>query len=405
MSLSIRLSLLSAILLASRSEAQEWLDRWHDALTFSLPNQNIRARLSGTLDLEGYLFGQPPPGLVESEGNTLFNPRLSVFLDSQLGTHFYLFAQARVDRGFDPADSGVEARMDEYALRYIPWTDGRLNLQAGKFATVWGSWAPRHLSWDNPFVSAPLLYEQVTAVSDVEAPESREEFVDEQHSDGYEYIPVVWGPDYSTGLALSGGFDRFEGAVAVKNVPPSSRPASWSATDIGFRHPSVEGRLGFRPSPRWNLGLSLSEGPYFRPEALSTLPSGDGLGDYRQLLVGQDVSFAWHHVQLWAEVYQARFDVPRVGGADTFGWYLEGKYKVTPQFFAALRWNQQWFADVPDGDGGRSAWGRDRWRADVALGYRFTAHLQMKLQYTVGRDALGVEDLEHTGAAQLTLRF
>ena len=46
------------------------------------------------------------------------------------------------------------------------------------------------------------------------------------------------------------------------------------------------------------------------------------------------------------------FQVPRVGDADTFAYYLEGKYKFTPQLFGALRWNQQLFATVPDGLGG-----------------------------------------------------
>ena len=36
-----------------------------------------------------------------------------------------------------------------------------------------------------------------------------------------------------------------------------------------------------------------------------------------------------------------------MGNADTFAYYLEGKYKFTPQFFAALRWNQQLFRHRP----------------------------------------------------------
>ena len=47
--------------------------------------------------------------------------------------------------------------MDEYALRWTPWDDGRLSLQAGKFANVIGNWTARHQSWENPFITAPLL--------------------------------------------------------------------------------------------------------------------------------------------------------------------------------------------------------------------------------------------------------
>ena len=47
---------------------------------------------------------QPPPGLIDAAGDSLFNPRLSLFLDVQAGPHVYFFAQARLDRGFDPTD-------------------------------------------------------------------------------------------------------------------------------------------------------------------------------------------------------------------------------------------------------------------------------------------------------------
>src|SRR5882724_5259988 len=126
-------------------QAQDFLDRVDDALTLSSFNDNLRARLSGTIDIEGYHFQQPPPGLVDSKIDTLFNPRLTLFLDTQVGAQTYFFAQSRIDRGFDPSDHGADVRLDEYALRVTPWEDGRFTLQIGKFATVVGNFVPRHL--------------------------------------------------------------------------------------------------------------------------------------------------------------------------------------------------------------------------------------------------------------------
>ena len=84
----------------------------------------------------------------------------------------------------------------------------------------------------------------------------------------------------------------------------------------------------------------------FGAEAEPTLPPGRDIGDYREFVLGQDVSFAWRHLQLWAEFYEARFEVPRVGNADTFAYYyIEAKYKFTPQLFGAIRWNQQLFGN------------------------------------------------------------
>src|SRR5947207_10160006 len=110
-----------------------------------------------------------------------------------------------------------------------------------------------------------------------------------------------------------------------------------------------------------NFVLYGSAGPYLQSQASSTLPRNGDIEDYRELLLGQDISFAWHHWQLWAEFYETRFEVPRIGNADIFAYYLEAKYKFTPQLFGALRWNQQLFGTVRDDDKWVQ-WGNDVWR-------------------------------------------
>lgn len=387
--------------------AEEWMDELGDVLTVSGFEDTVRARLSGTLDLEEYWFPHMPPGLIESEGESLFNPRLTLFLDAQLGSKIYVFAQARADRGFDPGENDAEVRLDEYAIRLTPWDDGRFNLQLGQFATVGGGWMARHLSWDNPFINAPLPYENMTAVRDRQPPYSARYFGYWAGWGKYDYLPVIWGPSYATGISVSGRVGRFDYAAEVKNASLSSSPEVWSITETGFDHPTFTGRVGFRPNQAWKMGLTASRGPYFRPEAEPMLPEGRGVEDYPQWVLGHDISFAWHHWQLWAEVFASRFEVPRVGNADTLAYYFEAKYKFTPQLFGALRWNQQFFGDVPDGYGGETAWGDHLWRLDAALGYRFTPHTQLKLQYspqrTIGKGE--GDDFSHNLAVQFTLRF
>src|SRR6478672_8332468 len=365
------------------------LDRLDSTLTISGFQNNFRARLSGTVDLEFYNFQQPAPGLIDSEIDNLFNPRLTLFVDAQAGSQVYFFAQARLDRGFDPSDHGAQVRLDEYALRFTPWKDGRFTLQVGKFATVVGNWVPRHLPWENPFINAPLVYENVTAVSDKVAPKSADYFVYRFRGEKYEFNPVIWGPSYASGVSIAGRLGKFDYAAEIKNASLSSRPESWDATEVGFDDPTFNARVGFRPNQMWNFGFSASDGAYFRPEAESTLPRGRGIGDFRELVLGQDASFAWHHLQVWAEFYEARFEVPQVGDADTFAYYFEAKYKFTPQLFGALRWNQQLFGNIDTGVGGKVRWGQDLGRIDISAGYRFTPHTQLKLQYSFQQETTG----------------
>src|SRR3989454_533981 len=200
-------------------EIDDFFDRLDNALTITAFDGNLRARLSGTIDTEFYNFQQPAPGLIDSEIDNLFNPRLTLFLDAQLGSQIYFFAQSRFDRGFDPSDHGAQVRLDEYALRFTPWDDGRFNLQVGKFATVVGNWVERHHSWENPFITAPLPYENLTAVSDILVPRSAAEFLSVfPPNERYEHNPVIWGPSYATGVSAAGRIGKFDIAVEMKNA-------------------------------------------------------------------------------------------------------------------------------------------------------------------------------------------
>jgi hypothetical protein len=411
---AICLVLVAGSTAARASDA--WLDQLDDALSVSSGDSAVRAHLSGAFDLEAYDFPQPPPGLIYGDGHALVDPRLSLYFDAQLGPAIYVFAESRVDRGFDPSAGTLRLRLDEYAARLTPWADGRFNLQVGKFATVVGSWAPRHDSWDNAFVTAPLAYDNLTGVWDVATPRTtgilmlwgnsgtnpapNNAFPNKQRS-----LPIIWGPSYASGAAVSGQLGAFDYAAEVKNRSLSSRPDTWDVGEMAWTYPTVSGRLGYRPDESWNFGVSASTGSYLQAIAAPTVAPGTGLGDYREVVFGQDASYAWHHWQVWAELYEASFRIPRLGNFDTESYYVETKLKFTPQFFGALRWNQQLFTTVATGAATTARWGNNIWRIDAGPGYRFSAHVQLKLQYSLqDQDGPGPE---RTGllSAQYTVRF
>ncbi|MBI5770232.1 MAG: hypothetical protein HZA93_20820 [Verrucomicrobia bacterium] len=394
---------------------EDALDRLEETLTFATPDAQARARLSGLIDLEQYHFQLPPPGVIRATGNDLFTPRLTLFLDAQLGSQLYLFAQARWDRGFDPQPAHGRVRLDEYALRYTPWPDGRLSVQAGRFGTIVGNWTPRHGAWTDAFISAPLAYEQLTGLWDREAITNPVALLRWSHvrsglpaaitaREKDLRIPVLWGPAYATGFALSGDLGKFGYAAEIKHAPVSSRPETWEPGQVSFAHPSIGARLRYRPNAMWNLGFSATSGTYLTPAAERTLLPRHGRGDYRQITLGQDLVVAWHHWQFWAEVFEARYTIPVVGDADLVSYYAEVKYKFSPQLSAAVRWNQQLFGEITDRTG-PVTWGKNAWRLDAAPAWRFTPHTQLKLQYSLQHGDTGARAFTHTLATQFTLRF
>jgi hypothetical protein len=405
---------LFCVCLTSLHGQDDILDRVQEKLTFSAMDAQLRGRVSGLVDLELYSFEQPPPGLIFAEESPLFNPRLTVYLDGQYGPKVYGFVQARADRGFDPSDASAEVRLDEYALRITPWEDGRFNLQIGQFGTVVGSWVKRHSSWDNPFVTAPLAYEELTGMWDSEAVRTPDLLLKWAHlrpAFATEYgdkdlrLPLIWGPSYATGAAISGKLGHIEYAAEVKNGSLSSRPEYWRITRVGFEHPTISGRLGYRPNEMWDIGISGSSGSYLDPSARGTEWRGFGRGDYREKVIGADVSFAWHYLQLWAEVYQGTFEIPWVRDVRLVSYFIEAKYKLTPQLFLSLRWNEQTYGNIQDSTGAWVPWGRDTWRIDVAPTYRLTPHTQLKLQWSLKHETFRSDSTTQLIAAQATMRF
>jgi len=148
-----------------------------------------------------------------------------------------------------------------------------------------------------------------------------------------------------------------EKSAIVLAISASILGISASFLLISAAHLTFSGRFGRRPNPTWNFGLSLSSGTYIVREAEPSLPAGRDVGDYRELLVAQDISFEWHHLQLGPSFMKGVFEVPRVGNVDTFAYYAEGKYKITPQLYGALRWNHQVYDSIPLSDGGHGTWG------------------------------------------------
>ena len=410
-----RLSLCILTCAISVRASDELFDRVEQALTFSAAGAQFRGRVSGLLDLEGYDYQLPAPGLIDSADRQLFVPRLSLFVDAQFGPQVYVFAQARADRGFDPARGDPQARLDEWAVRFTPGRDRRFSVQAGKFATIVGNWAARHDSWNNPFIMAPLPYEHLTGIWDTEALRSSTVLLQWAHVrpglpasitaiEKSLRVPIIWGPAYANGVALSGGVGRFHYAAEAKLGALSSRPEAWLHGREQRHHPTISARLGYRPSPMWSLGVSASRGSYLREQAGRTLPPGQSRDDFRQMVLAHDIGYAWHHLQVWAEIYASRFEIPSVADADTLAYYVEAKYKFTPRFSGALRWNQQLFNRIPE-RGVDAKWGHEVWRVDLAPSFRFTPHTQLKFQYSLQHGDSGTRDFTRTLALQFTVRF
>lgn len=392
--------------MATHASAQAFLDAVGETTHFESEALGIRADVSFMADATVFAAERQAQGLLFEDDHVFFAPRLITFLDVELGERVTLHGQMRVDRGFDPGSApNGQVRLDEYYLQARLWRQDEVNVRVGKFATAFGNWAKRSLSWDNPLVTAPMAYEDMLPISGNVAPGGLGGFATwrDQPDNRTGWMPLIWGPSYATGVSVFGRVDIFDYAFEVKNAGISSRPQDWDGVQDGFHtNPTFTGRVGLRPSPEWTLGTSFSHGPYMQRSATSTLPLGTSVNDFTQTTWGLDGGYAHGKWQIWSELIAARFEVPRVGAVEVLSGFVEAKYKLSPSLWAAMRWNQAVFGDVP---GLTTEWDRNAWRADLALGYRFTEHVQLKLQYSVGDKRGNDAEGNHLGAMQVTVRF
>lgn len=392
-------------------------DALSEQLRVSTSDARYRASIRGRADVSVFQEHLPAANLRYSEDRVLVAPQARLFVDAQAGDFAYAFAQVRIDRGFDPGQEALEARVDEFALRFArTWPSGtRASFQIGRFATVFGGWPRHHQNWEYPFATAPLAHENLVGLWDSKGSPTPAKPAAWAHiappggaaaviADERNRVPVIWGPAYATGVALVLGDEHREVAMEIKNVGLSARPSTWDDTDSAlWREPAVAGRFGWRPATGWDLGLSAARGIYLAPDPVS-VASGHSREDYIQTTFGADLAYEWRHLLLWAELVAARFAVPGAGDADTFAATFEARYKLDVRWAAALRLDWQGFRDIST-SAGDVPWGRDVWRIEAGPTLRIAAQTQMKLFASLRHEAQAPEAWNPGAAFQFSLRF
>jgi hypothetical protein len=361
-----------------------------------------RADLRPDIELGYWHTDTPAPGLLSFAGTDFFQPRLSLGFNLTAGDEWLLHVLTRWDRGFDVGSrEDGDFRVDEAFLRWRPLGDGRLNVQVGKFATCFGNWVPRHGYWDNPFLMPPLPYDSQLASNDRSAKNPSPATI-AKRGGKRAWVPIIWGPAYSTGVSLFGSDGNWDYAVEVKNADLSSRPDSWSPWEENGSHPSVTGRVGYRPDAAWTFGLSASHGTYLRHDAEPTLRSGDQRDDFAHTVVGADARWSHHQFQVLGEVLASRSHTTAAGDLDAFAYYIEGRWKLNSMIFIATRWAQEWNDDFSlAGAKAVRSYTREIWRATVAAGFRVTENILMKTEYGYN----GADANENTFAVGVGLKF
>jgi hypothetical protein len=164
-------------------------------------------------------------------------------------------------------------------------------------------------------------------------------------------------------------------------------------------------RIGAEPTPGVRVGASAGIGPYIGVTPTSTAPVVDNPEDYNQRLAGVDFEYGLGALRVFAEAYATSWEMPLID-SDLSLWsgYVEGRYTVSPGWYLAGRFDQMTFAEG-ESAGQTFRWDDSLWRSEVAVGYRPTREVLVKLDWQHTRFTTGSRNTQNILALQLSAMF
>jgi hypothetical protein len=403
---------------------ESFLERLRDFQSFGTEDGQISFNADVWLTLDYMVFSTPPPGFIQTSNGQIFAPVLSGLFTMDISKHLELVFLGLVNRGFDPTETSVQSQPAEYYTQLTPFDTPVLNFKGGKFQTAFGQWTNRHFSTQNSLINAPMMYGQMTSVTDGNdgagiAPNTTSMVARKNVAPPVtKWIPIVWGPSYASGFQLNGTvgtLQQLDWAFEMKNASLSSRPQEWDLWNRGFNYPTFTGRAGYRPDAAWNIGVSGSSGSYISQAAYdrfsTTSKAGSSIGESRQNVVGTDISYAHGPIELWSEFAWSQYEVPdarlgkAVGNIGAYSYFIESKWKFMPQFWLSGRWNQQLYSNVTPAGGSETSWYNNLWRADACLGFKINRFTQFKVQYSYTEEAGTIDPGQNLFAVELVIQF
>ena len=241
-------------------------------------------------------------------------------------------------------------RLIPYALyaRVRPWTNRAFDIQVGRIPPVFGAFARRSYSSDNPLIGYPLAYQYLTSIRPDAIPATADDLLfmrgrgwratypvgSLQPAPG---VPLISAYRWDTGVEAHGtaGIFDLSGAVTVGTL---SNPRV--SDDNNGRQ--FSGRLAATPVVGLVLGVSAAHGAFLVRSLADQFGNG-GKNNFPQDAIAADAEYSRGYWMLRGEAIWNSWHLPLIAApyitdplrADSA--YVETRYRFTPRYFAAAR--------------------------------------------------------------------
>ena len=304
---------------------------------------------------------------------------------------------------YDEAIGNME--VEGVYIRFPQVRQTPLNVQVGKMATVFGSFAPRSFGVENALIGTPLMYHYFSAVQGHSVPSGNTDQLGRRDAtvNPGRGLPIIYDACWNTGVEVAGSLREWDYAVAL------TRGALSNPIARGNDGIQLVSRLAVRPTIGLGLGGSFAYGPYLSDgaELDADFPAGKRVGDYAQVIFGLDLEYSRGHLELFAEVAHNHWQVPNLeeDGLSNIAGYLEGKYSLLPGLNLAARYGQIVYDDIADGNGGTAPWDYDVRRLESGIEYYLDRDIRMKSVVQLNFRDGSADDEDHLIGLQLATFF
>jgi hypothetical protein len=250
-------------------------------------------------------------------------------------------------------------RVTPYAfyVRVRPWASVPFDVQAGRIPPVFGVFARRAYDTGNPLIGYPLAYQYLTSLRPDAIPATADDLL-LMRARGWQPsypvgsstpapgVPLITAYRWDTGVEGHLDTTHLDAGVAVTAGTLSNPRLS---DDNDGRQ--ISGRVAWKPVVGLVIGASGARGDWLN----GALKDNLGLlapGHYRQEVLGFDAEYSRDYWIVRSEVVIARWNLPRLGSPpidsplDATAAFVEGRYRISPRFFAAARLDGLTFSKI-----------------------------------------------------------
>lgn len=322
--------------------------------------------------------------------NLLRQVRADASAALRIGSTLSLLGDVRVEGPFGAG----QWTLRPYALfaRIHPWPQRVFDVQAGLIPPVFGAFSRRAYGADNPLIGFPLAYQYLTSLRPDAVPASADDLLRMRGRGWLTYypvgdgtaahgVPLIDGLHYQTGVEMHAGNEPIEVSAAL-TAGSLSTPQTIDARTT----PQVSGRIAYRPRPGVVLGVSAARGIFVSRSVTDALGPTAQPGSYDQRVFGFDAEFSHGYWLVRTEGVLSSWHVPAIAAPfidaplRAFGIDVEGRYRIRPGLYAAVRLDRLDFSQVT-GTTDTLPWDAPVRRVEVGGGYSLQRNMLVKLAY------------------------